>query len=401
MNAERWCAANRSTSSAPSRELTASKARFNGHAPPVCTVSMRGEPRPSSAPSATASANAWMQALASAPPPTCTTSRSSGTPEETSLPAERLARLDRQSVQASLAREGQGAVGERLQEPAIGGVAGQAVAASQRLDAGTQLLKPGEHDRVGVDRDEDPQRPAAGRGHHRRREGRVPAARDGEAAGWREGSASPIRSATSSCTSTPKRWRALCEPETLPVSSFTQRRRLGSARPSARLSAELRAKGVTAEAVPVDGRDGVVKPPDELAVAVVREAPRSRQVVGVEEAAVADEGVGPAVVAAGELDRGRVENPAQDVVDVVARGRRSGIETAYGSAGAVVAPQPAQTSCEGRRSSTATPARRCWALSSSIMLVPDVHGAAEAAPEGRGRAAPGSPRARLPAARPR
>ena len=34
--------------------------------------------------------------------------------------------------------------------------------------------------------------------------------------------ASPSRSATSSQISTPKRWRALCEPATLPVSSFTQ-----------------------------------------------------------------------------------------------------------------------------------------------------------------------------------
>ena len=59
------------------------------------------------APSATRLRSAWMHALASAPPPTWTTSRSTGDARgRDDLPAERLATLDGEPVQVALAGEG-------------------------------------------------------------------------------------------------------------------------------------------------------------------------------------------------------------------------------------------------------------------------------------------------------
>ena len=236
MNAERWARRSGARPSSGPPEPTASNARFNGQAPSVWTVSMRGES--ASAPSAAASAKAWMQALASAPPPTWTTTRSSGTPEE----ASSQPRVSPPSI-ASPFRfpwhvKGRAPSSSARRSRRYAGSPAGAVALAQR-DARIQLLEPLEHDG------------SASTGT-KTRSARPPAAATTAAASAafpqlaiassRSGeSASPIRSATSRWTSTPKRWRALCEPETLPVSSLTQTPPVRQ-KPRARLSSELRGR---------------------------------------------------------------------------------------------------------------------------------------------------------------
>ena len=106
MNAERWCAAyveRVRLASRGQRRVVRALQR------PGALGLHRVEARRAlaSAPSATRLAEAWMHALASAPPPTWTTSRSSGGASGDDLLAERLAAFDGETVQVALARERQ------------------------------------------------------------------------------------------------------------------------------------------------------------------------------------------------------------------------------------------------------------------------------------------------------
>jgi hypothetical protein len=76
------------------------------------------------------------------------------------------------------------------------------------------------------------------------------------------------------------------------------------------------------EAVSVDRGDGLVELFDEVDVIRVAHPVRAAEVVRVEQLPVADEGV-RLVVAAGELDVGRVELADHDVIDVVGPGARA------------------------------------------------------------------------------
>ena len=187
------------------------------------------------------------------------------------LVAERRAALDREPVQVALAGERQRAA-RRARRAARGRSGRRPLRASrgQTTICAPSSLEP-RASRPG-------RRPAA-----RRRSSARPAAAARTAAAsaalpqlaiasrGRSSGFDPrrARSATSSWSSTSKRWRALCEPETFPVSSLTQTppaareaERASSARRCARTAS-------TAKPVPVDRRDARVE--------AARRARRSRR----------------------------------------------------------------------------------------------------------------------------
>ena len=200
------------------------------------------------------------------------------------------------------------------------------------------------------DGDEDAER--AARRRPRRRPRRAPRCRSSRSRGRAAPSGRRGRGARRprGRARTPKRWRALCEPETLPVSSFTQTppvRR--EAEPVAELVAARERRG--REAVAVDGRDALVERCGRARRTRRRPCrPPTRDVVRVEQPAVADERV--------RLARRRREAHARRGRARGAgrgrrrrRGPRSGSGTDTGRRAAGSAPQPAQTSrltCGGR-----------------------------------------------------
>ena len=118
------------------------------------------------------------------------------------------------------------------------------------------------------------------------------------------------------------------------------------------------------EPVPVECRDLRVELSHERAERLVRETAAHRDVVGVEQRAVANEGVRLGGHQR-ETNGREVELASKDVVDIVASDPRSGTETDTAPTGSGTAPQPAQTSATARRAHRAsrTPVR---ALKSSI-----------------------------------
>ena len=185
-------------------------------------------------PAAPASAKPAITDEASAPPPTWTTTRSSrGGPvgpadRGRQLAAERLAALDREAVQVALAGERDGAVGDRVEQREVGRVAGDARLALADGELRAERPKPRHDDGVGVGRDEDVEVAVGGARDDRGGEGGVAAGGDREAAP--SSGRAPPRLLHASSSSVPNRWRALCEPDTLPVSSLTQTPPAGEAR---------------------------------------------------------------------------------------------------------------------------------------------------------------------------
>ena len=258
------------------------------------------------------SASAWDDAKA--PPPTWTTRRSrGGAPSSaswsrSSQPSVAPA-LDGEAVEVALDGEGHGAACDGPEQTQVGGIA-----------------RPG---RPGARRPRAPRRGrAGGRGRAPRALGgtktrsRRPAARATTAAAsaalpqlamakGAPGSAWPRASATRRASRTPMRWRALCEPETLPVSSLTQRPP-GACEAEARVQARRADERRGPEAVPVDTGDSVVELADEANEAAVAPPRGPGDVPGVEPGAVADEGVrvglgvGPWT---GRADQGGVVEP--------------------------------------------------------------------------------------------
>ena len=139
------------------------------------------------------------------------------------LPAERLAALDREAVQVALAGEGQRAVGDRLR--AAGRRSGRPATPGCALadrDAGAERAEP-RRARPGR-RPRGRTRAASARRRRRRPPRRAPRCRSSRSRGpaGRAGRRARAARRPRAADSTPKRWRALCEPETLPVSSLTQ-----------------------------------------------------------------------------------------------------------------------------------------------------------------------------------
>ena len=163
----------------------------------------------------------------SAPPPTWTTSRS-----RAGRPPRRAGRASSQPSVAppSMARplrlpwhgEGHGAVGDGSEQPQVGGIARPRPAGARRPSTSraevAQAVEDGRRRRSAARR-----RGVAGAAARATTAAASAALPQLAMARGAAGSASPRASATRSASRTPKRWRALCEPETLPVSSLTQR----------------------------------------------------------------------------------------------------------------------------------------------------------------------------------
>ncbi len=96
------------------------------------------------------------------------------------LPGQRRPALDREAVVGALAGERDGALGEGLLQPEIGGIAGLTGVSRAGDDARVQGPEAVDHRDVGGGRDEHPQLASRGPGDHRGGEGSVAAARDGE-----------------------------------------------------------------------------------------------------------------------------------------------------------------------------------------------------------------------------
>ena len=340
-----------------------------------------------------------MHALASAPPPTCTTSRSSGQRRTTTISQPSVSPPSTASP-FRLPWQVKGMAPFASASSSARYVGSPAISVPRAdLDVRTELLEPREDDRVGVGGHEDAQERPAGRSDDRRRERRVAAARDRQLrppATRRRGRSAPP---TSSCSRTPNRWRALCEPETLPVSSFTQtppRLREPEARRSGPV---LRANGVTDEAVPVDRGDRVVEAAHELAEGSVGEAAGSGEVVRVEQLRYRTNGFGSwSSIGEAEASRGRAR--------AATRGRRRRRDSAFGQRKGYGSPGiRRRRRTRRRRAGSAGRSQRLQDARPGVELVDQVVPAgddlAQPAPERRGRGGPRSPRARCPAARPR
>lgn len=102
------------------------------------------------------------------------------------LPHERFAALDGEGAVRALAAERRGAPGDRVAKGEVGRIAGHRGVAGARVHRRPELAKLFDNRRVGPRRDEDVERATRCTGHDRRRQGRVAAARDGEAR-WRGG----------------------------------------------------------------------------------------------------------------------------------------------------------------------------------------------------------------------
>ena len=345
----------------PPRSTTRSNARRSGHAPSVCTVSSRGAR--ASAPSAAASARPRPQALASAPPPTWTTRRSIDARADDELPAERLAALDGEPVQVALAGERERALGERLEEPVHGRVAGDALArAGRRSTSAPSCSSRSSTARLGVDRDEHAQTAP-------------PAAATTAAASAALPQLAIARSRRSARALRPSSLGDLeLEQDAEQVPRLVRAGDVAGlvldpdaagsreAEPVAELVAARERRD--REAVAVDRGDAVVEPAHERAERLVADASVARDVVGVEERPVADERV-RLVAAAREPDArsGRARGGGRGRRRP--RRRRSGSGTDTGPRRSGSPPQPAQTSRADAVGHTvsSTPVR---ALNSSI-----------------------------------
>ena len=267
------------------------------------------------------------QALASAPPPTCTSSRSISTPADaisqpsvsppsTARPLRLPWQVNGSAPPAIASMSARARSGRRERPPSRG----------QTVTTRAELLEPREHD--AGRRRPGRRRAARRRPRRRRRRRRARRCRSSRSRGPAAPPARPGRDAraTSRYTSTPNRCRALCEPETLPVSSLTQTPPVvREAEPVAQLVAARERRH--REAVAVDRGDALVEPAHERAELVVgRSRRRARRGTAWSSVPVADERVRLRVVRR-EADACRVELAAEDVVDVVAApafGQRNG-----------------------------------------------------------------------------
>src|SRR6266542_2331516 len=199
-----WASAASTVTPCSSRHAsTRSNARASGDAPVVCTVCSAGTR--SRAPSSCASRSPWITALASAPPPTCTTMRSSARPF--SFPWH---------VNGSAP-----AANERFSAWYVGSPGTPGSRGDTTMSASSSLSRATTTGSASVGTKTWSRRSAA-----RATTAAASAAfpHDAMARGRESrisGSTSPTRSATSRWTSSPMRCRALCDPDTFPVSFFT------------------------------------------------------------------------------------------------------------------------------------------------------------------------------------
>ena len=180
------------------------------------------------------------------------------------LVAERLSALDGEPVQVPLAREGNRARVDLLEEPVHRRIAGLARRPRAGGDDRPELLEPCEHGRLGIDRNEDAQRALARRGDDGGREGGVAAARDREIGSARGiGQPEPLRDLEieQHAEEMPGLVRARDVPGLVldPDAAVAPRSRAASL--SSRLARERRDD----EAVPVDRRDVPVEPAHDRA----------------------------------------------------------------------------------------------------------------------------------------
>ena len=169
----------------------------------------------------------------------------------------------------------------------------------------------------------------------RSRSWRLPAA-------WRGGRRSP---AISSSSSVPNRWRALCEPETLPVSSLTHTPPC-PANAEASLKLALRSKGVTRNPAPsTRARSWSSRSmrSDHVSIGPAR---GTCGVIGVQERAVADEGIR----LARRCGKTSATAPGHDA----GRGRYRRRAATSGSQGAPVRPRRGDSRSRSRRRRSAT-----------------------------------------------
>ena len=208
------------------------------------------------------------------------------------LQHQRLPAVDGQAVFVALAAERQRAAGQRLAEVAHAGVALLAGFARAGHHRGAQRGQAVEHGGFGIGRHVDLQGPRGGPRQHCGGQRRVAATGNGQGRLCSDAAAAPPGppSTTARYSSRPIRWRALCEPATLCVSSLTH-----NSTPSRSAQGRRGAEGRDGKAVAVDPRDGIVQPLHQAHEVGIAPAPRARRMPGVQRLAPAHEGVGAVV----------------------------------------------------------------------------------------------------------
>jgi hypothetical protein len=274
------------------------------------------------------------------------------------LVAERLPALDGQAVLGALGGERQRTVIQFPAQRQVRGVAPDARLAGADDHRGPQVAQPAGEAGVGLRRDEHGQRPAAGPGHHGRRQGRVPAARDGQgAATGRVEQAEALHDGQ--MDEHAHKMPALVRAGHVAGLVLDQHAAgLGEAQRRAEFRAAGERRG--AEAVAVHRGDRGVERDDQIAVGLVGQAAGRGHVVGVHAGAVAQEGIRVGVT--GDARTTRVEDAGQHVVGVVGPGPRAAERAGVGRVGDVAAPVAANDAGEGRH-----PARPVRWLNSVIM----------------------------------
>ena len=230
------------------------------------------------------------------------------------LVSDRLPTLYGQAVLVALAGEGQRAGVDLLAKPDVGGITGHA----WRAWAHDQVAQAPDDGGVGVDRDEHPQTPAAGGGHHGRGQSGV------ATTGYRqvrpgEGTGQPQAVGDLEVQEHTHEVPAL-------VGAGDVAGLVLDPHPSAALEAQGPGEVLAAlerrghEPVPVDGGDRHVEALDQGEEVLIGHAARYGAVVAVQEAPVPGERLGAHPAVRGEAQDGRVEGPHQDVVDVTLAG---------------------------------------------------------------------------------
>ncbi len=275
------------------------------------------------------------------------------------LVGQGLPTLDGQAVLVALAGEGQGAGVDLLAQPDVGRVAGHAGRAGAGDHVGPQVAEALDDDGVGVDRDEHPQAPVPGGGHHRRGQGRVPATGYGQVrAVLATGEAQAFGD-----------FEVEEHPHEVPALVRTGDIAGLVLDPHAPAAPEAEALGQDRaaherrgpEAVPVHGGDGIVELADQAEEVFVGHAAGHGPVVAVQEAPVPGERLGARLVVGGKAHRLRVEGPHEDMVDVTLAG--AGAPEGVRASGVGRAPATGADETAGRlRHGTGTPLRELNSL---------------------------------------
>ena len=184
--------------------------------PPLCTAWIRaGGASPSSR-------SASPTTVASAPPPTWTKIRSGTTGPSWAASSQPIVRPPSRHRASSgpWTLKGTAPASTAARKRWMHGSPGGSPAERAHTTSGAPSCSRRSSDpRIGPRWDEDVDRAVHGGGERGRRQRGVAARGDGQRRA--AGGASPSRSAATRWSRTPMRWRALCEPATLPVSSFT------------------------------------------------------------------------------------------------------------------------------------------------------------------------------------